>query len=194
MSRFESPTIDLLVVFVAVFLLQSIGGVVGLGTATFALASPTTRPWTLVTSVYAHAGLGHLVANAVALALVGFPLERFTTRTRFHLFVLLTGTVAGVTQLVVAGLVDRPTAVLGASGAILALYGYVLAGNPLTGGLLARLSPGPRAKLALLVGAALVVTLLTAGPGVALVAHGVGFALGLVAGRAGLILDYSDSG
>ncbi|MFB6301583.1 MAG: rhomboid family intramembrane serine protease [Haloferacaceae archaeon] len=109
-----------------------------------------------------------LVPNAVALALVGFPLERFTTRTRFHIFVLLTGMVAGVSQSVVGGLVGRPTAVLGASGAILALYGYALAGNPLTGGLLVRLEIGRRAKLLLLAGGALAVTVLTAGPGVAL--------------------------
>lgn len=183
MRRFGSPTIDLLVAFVAVFVLQRIGGLVGVGPAAFALADPAARPWTLVTGVYAHAGLGHLVANAVALAVVGFPLERFTTRLRFHAFVLLTGTLAGAAQWVVGALVGRPGAVLGASGAVLALYGYALAGNPLAGGLLARLALGRRARLLLLAGAAMAVTVLTAGPGAALVAHGVGFALGLAAGR-----------
>ena len=77
----------------------------------------------------------------------------------------------------------RPSAVLGASGAVLALYGYVLSGNPLAGGLLARLDLGRRAKVVLLVALALLVTIVTAGPGVALVAHFVGFALGVVGGR-----------
>lgn len=183
MHRFESPTIDLLVTFTGVFILQQIGGLIGLGPAWFALALPLVRPWTLVTSVYAHGSVSHLVANALALAVIGFPLERFTTRVRFHGFVLVTGMVAGMTELIVGGLVGQSAAVIGASGAILALYGYALAGNPLAGGLLARLNLGRRARLILIAGVALVVTVLTAGPGVALVAHFTGFTLGLVAGR-----------
>lgn len=179
----ESPTADLLAVFVVVFAAQQLGGIAGLGVAWFALAAPVAAPWTLVTSVYAHGSVGHLVANAVALAVVGFALERFTTRARFHAFVLVTGAVAGVAELAVSDLVGPRTAVLGASGAILALYGYVLAGNPVTGGLLGRLPMGRRGKLALLAGVVVVLTLLTARSGVALVAHATGFALGLVSGR-----------
>ena len=77
--------------------------------------------------------------------------------------------------------------VLGASGAILALYGYVIAGNRLTGGLLTRLSLSRRTKLLLLGIAAAAVVILTAGPGVALVAHGTGFALGVIGGRTKLL-------
>lgn len=179
-----SPTADLLAVFVAVFALQQVGGLIGLGIAWFALALPVTvAPWTLVTSVYAHASIGHLVANALGLAIVGFALERFTTRARFHAFVLVTGMVAGLAELAVAALLGQAAAVIGASGAILALYGYVLAGNPLAGGLLARLDPGRRGKLLLLAGAAVLLTLFTARSGVALVAHAAGFVLGLVSGR-----------
>lgn len=187
MRRPASPTVDLLVAFAAVFALQTAGRVVGLGPAWFALAAPATRPWTLVTGVYAHASPGHLVGNAVALAVVGFPLERVTTRARFHAFVLVTGATAGAAELVAGGLVGGSPAVLGASGAVLALYGYALAGNPLTGGLLARVVPGRRARLALFAVVAVAVTVLTAGPGVAFVAHFVGFALGLAAGRRRLL-------
>jgi membrane associated rhomboid family serine protease len=184
----RSPTVDLLAVFVAVFAVQQIGGLAGVGLAAFALSLPlTVAPWTLVTSVYAHATVGHLVANAVALAIVGFALERFTTRARFHGYVLVTGAIAGVAQLFVGAVAGGGVAVLGASGAILALYGYVLAGNPLAGGLLDRLDLGRREQLVLLVAVAVVVTLLTAGSGVALVAHATGFALGLVAGRRRLL-------
>ena len=180
----ESPTLDLLGAFAAVFVLQLVGGVLGFGAAWFALSLPlAVAPWTLVTSVYAHGSLGHLAANATALAIVGFALERFTTRGRFHAFVLLTGAAAGVAELVVADLLGPPTAVLGASGAILALYGYVLAGNPVAGGLLSRLPLGRRGRLGLLVAAVVLLTLLTARSGVAIVAHATGFALGLLAGR-----------
>lgn len=183
-----SPTTDLLAVFAVVFVLQQVGGLVGFGLAWFALALPlTVAPWTIVTNVYAHATIGHLAANAVALAIVGFALERFTSRVRFHAFVLVTGAVAGVAELTVAGLFGHSAAVLGASGAILALYGYVLAGNPLAGGLLARLNPGRRGKLLLLVAAAVLLTLLTARSGIALVAHATGFTLGLVTGRLHLL-------
>lgn len=179
-----SPTADLLALFAVVFVAQQIGGLVGVGVAWFALALPlTVAPWTLVTSVYAHATLGHLAANALALALVGFALERFTTRLRFHAFVLLTGALAGLAELLVGALLGGAEAVIGASGAILALYGYVLAGNPLAGGLVSRLNPGRRGTLAILAAAAIVLTVLTARSGVALVAHAAGFVIGLVSGR-----------
>jgi membrane associated rhomboid family serine protease len=82
--------------------------------------------------------------------------------------------------------------VLGASGAVLAGVGYLLAGNRLSDGVLTRANLGRRGSAALLVGGAIGVTLLTAGPGVAVVAHFTGFVLGAVAGRLG-ILGAADS-
>ncbi len=188
MRRPDSPTLELLVAFALVFLAQQLAGVVGLGAAAFALALPlSAAPWTVVTSVYAHASVDHLLANAVGLAIVGFALERYTSRARFHAFVLGTGAAAGVAEVAVAALLGGSVAVLGASGAVLALYGYVLAGNPLTGGVLDRLDLGRREKLALLAGVAVLLTLLTARSGVALVAHATGLALGLVSGRLHLL-------
>lgn len=183
-----SPTTDLLAVFAMVFVAQQLGGIVGLGVAWFALALPlAAAPWTIVTSVYAHASVEHLLANAIGLAIIGFALERFTSRVRFHAFVLVTGVVAGLAELVVGSLIGGASAVLGASGAILGLYGYALAGNPLAGGLLARLELERRAKLILLVVVAGGLTLLTARSGVALVAHATGLAIGLVAGSRHLL-------
>jgi membrane associated rhomboid family serine protease len=184
MPPLRSPTAELLGLFALVFLAQWVGGFVGFGLAFFALALPlSVAPWTLVTSVYAHATVDHLLANAVALAIVGFALERFTTRVRFHAYVLATGIVSGVAEVLVGGLLGGATAVLGASGAVLALYGYVLAGNPLTGGVLDRLELSRRAKLGLVAVVAIGLTLMTARSGVALVAHATGLVLGLVSGR-----------
>lgn len=193
MRRPKRPTVDLLLLFVSVFALQQLAGLFGVGIVWFALATPFARPWTLVTSVYAHASVGHLLANAVALVVIGLLLERWTSRARFHVFVLVTGAVSAVTELVLGVVVGRPTAVLGASGAILACFGYVLAGNRLTGGLLSRVDLDRRTRVALLVAAAVAITVLTAGPGVAIVAHATGFVLGLVAGRVG-ILDTDGGG
>ncbi|MFC6729971.1 rhomboid family intramembrane serine protease, partial [Natronoarchaeum mannanilyticum] len=150
----RSPTIETLLAFAAVFALQQALSVVDatLAAALFALQLPLeVRPWTLVTSVYAHdpTGLGHLLSNAVALSIVGFALERHTTRWRFHAFFVLTGAAAGAFQvlfnrlLLQVGLVGQALPVLGASGAVFALFGYVLAGNRLTGGLLDRIGLDP---------------------------------------------------
>lgn len=187
MAGRESPTVEILGVFLVVYLLQLFGDTVGIPAGWFALAAPLDRPWSVVTSVYAHAGIRHLVVNSVALLLVGLPLERFASWGRFHAFFLVTGVIAGLAQVLVAGLVGQAGAVLGASGAILALFGYALAGNPVTGGLMDRLSPSRRTKLWLLGLGAVAVVVFTAGPGVALVAHGTGFALGLIGGRFGVL-------
>lgn len=186
MARSSSPTVELLIAFTFVFLLQRL--LPGDGLDLFALALPLgTAPWTVVTSVYAHASVSHLVANAAALALIGFVLERFTTRVRFHAFVLVTGALAGITEVVVGGLLGGSAAVVGASGGVLALYGYVLGGNRLTGGLLERVSLSRRGKVALVGAVALLATLATAGSGVALVAHATGFVIGLLSGRFGVL-------
>jgi membrane associated rhomboid family serine protease len=194
MSRPRRATVDLLVVLAAVFGLQQVAGAVGFGIEWFALATPVRRPWTLVTTVYAHASLGHLLANAVGLLVVGLVLERSTTRVRFHAFVLAAGMVSAGVEFLVGAALGTPVAVLGTSGAVLAGVGYLLAGNRLAEGVLARIEIGRRGSAALLLGVAAAVTLLTAGPGVAVVAHFTGFAAGAVAGRVGVLRDGSRTG
>jgi len=186
MSR--SPTLTLVVVFVAVFVVELAAGLVGVQQTAFALAPPVTaRPWTLVTSVYAHASVPHLVANSLALGLVGLYLERTTSRVRFHAFFLASGVLSGIAQVVVAGVLGRRVAVLGASGAVFALVGYLLAGNRVTESVLGTLPLRPRTQLVVAGFVAAAITVVTAGRGVALVAHFAGLVLGLVAGRAHLL-------
>jgi membrane associated rhomboid family serine protease len=182
-----SPTVQTLAVFLVVFAVQQAVGFVSqrLAFGLFVLAPPiSVRPWTLLASVYAHASVPHLVSNAVVLLLVGFAVERVTTTWRYHVFFATVGVAAGVAQVVVSGLVGGATAVLGASGAVFGLVGYLLAGNPVTDTVLRWLPLSGRARIALLLVLAAGVTMLTAAPGVALVAHFAGFALGLLAGRA----------
>ncbi|WP_435334802.1 rhomboid family intramembrane serine protease [Haloarchaeobius sp. TZWWS8] len=188
--RSGSPTLDLLVVFVLVYTVQSLVqllglvGLAGVHTFLFVLHAPSAQPWALVTSVYAHGSLGHLLSNAVALALVGFPLERYTTRLRFHVFFVVAGALAGYAEVLLAA---GPVGVLGASGAVFALYGYVLGGNRVTDGLLARLGLPGWVEYAAFAAIAIVVTLATGAPGVALIAHFTGFVVGVAAGRARLL-------
>jgi len=186
-----SPTVTTLAIVAAVFVCQQAAGLVGL-TGLFTLSAPfLARPWTIVTSVYAHAGLSHLFANALALALGGLLVERLTTPTRFHGFFIAVGALAGVTQVAVAGLVGplvpglpARVSVLGASGAILGLYGYLLGGNRITELLVGGVELGARLQLALGAVLATGITLLTASPGAALIAHFTGLLLGFLAGRA----------
>ena len=183
-----------LALILAVFACQQVAGLVGLR-GLFALSNPLfSRPWTIVTSVYAHAGVSHLVANALALALGGLLVERLTTSARFHAFFVGVGSLAGVTQVAVVGLVGplvpgMPAAVsvLGASGAILGLYGYLLGANRLTEWVVGGVELAPRVQLAIGVVLAAVITLLTANPGAALIAHFTGLLLGFLAGRAHLL-------
>jgi membrane associated rhomboid family serine protease len=186
----RSPTLETLVVFVAVFAVQQVVGFVSqaLAAGLFVLAPPiSVRPWTLLSSVYAHSGVGHLVSNAVVLVLVGFAVERVTTRWRFHAFFAGVGMLAGVAQVAVTGILGPGTPVLGASGAVFGLAGYLLAGNAVTDAVLSWLPLGGRAKVVVLLAVAVAATLATAAPGVALVAHFTGFVLGAVAGRARLL-------
>lgn len=184
------PTLLTLAALLVVFTLQTLGGTLGVGAGAFALALPfVERPWTVVTSVYAHDGLAHLLANAVALAVVGPPVARVTTPIRFHVFFAGSGSVAGIAQVLLTAPFGS-TAVLGASGAIFALLGYALAGNRVSAAVLARLPVGRRGRLALFGVIAAGLTLATATPGVALIAHFVGFSIGAAAGR-GRILHVS---
>ncbi len=180
----RSPTLEVLALCLFVFLAQQLGALVfGSVTPLVALAPPLDRfAWTLLTSVYAHATVGHLLGNALVIGLIGLPLERVTTRLRYHAYFLGTGALSGVVQTLVTG-----TAVLGASGAAFALLGYALSGNRLAGGLLDRLPIPPRWQLvgfALLAGA---IAVWTYAPGVALLGHFTGLFIGLVAGRLHLL-------
>jgi membrane associated rhomboid family serine protease len=204
-SILASPTVQTLGIFLAVFLVSrllvaAVPPLVGL----FTLDRPLAQPWTLVTSVYAHANLPHLVSNSVVLVIVGIPLERATTTWAYHTYFVVTGAIAGAVQVllpdvvgwvvsvidaVTLGLVSLSTpgnvAVLGASGAVFAMLGYVATGNRLTRGILDSVSA--ELRVALLFVVAVAVTLATASPGVALVAHFTGLLIGLFAGRAGVL-------
>ncbi|WP_336345199.1 rhomboid family intramembrane serine protease [Halalkalicoccus ordinarius] len=188
--RIWSPVLETLALFLFVFAVQGLAYVVGaasLVVGLFVLRPPIeVQPWTIVTSVYAHGSLGHLVSNSVGLVVFGWPIARATTRIRFHAFFVVTGALAGIGQVVVTGS-GEAAGVLGASGAVFALMGYLIAGNRLSDGIagLIRVPTWLTAVVFLVLAAA--ITVATAAPGVALIAHFTGFLLGLVAGRVGVL-------
>jgi membrane associated rhomboid family serine protease len=190
MAETRSPTLTLVLLAVVVGVVQVALWAFGVNPWTFALAWPLDhRPWTLLTSVFAHADLGHLLQNLLGLAILGVVLERRTSPARFYAFFVLTGMIAGVMQVAAAVLVfgQSDAAVLGASGAIFALFGYVLAGNRLTETVAAGVSIRARTQLLLVVVVAVVLTIVTASARAALIAHFTGLVLGIFAGREHLL-------
>lgn len=178
------PIRQTLVVLVTVFALQSVVGLrPELEYWLFVLdETVATRPWTLVTSVYAHAGLPHLLANSIGLLLAGTLVARRTTTPLFHAFFVTTGSFAGLAEVLVGDLLGPAHAVFGASGGVLALLGYLLAGNAVSTRLLDR-TLSARAQVALFAVVVIGLTLLTSGPRSAIVGHATGLGCGLLAGR-----------
>ncbi len=189
MSRSSAgPILETLALFLLVAVVQALAGLVGAVAGLFVLSTPVSQnPWTVVTSVYAHGGLGHLVSNSVALVVFGWPVARATTRLRFHLFFVVTGALAGISQVWFGGVLGASVGVLGASGAVFALLGYLLASNPVAEGLSSIVKVPTWLVALVFFSLAGVVTLATASPRAALIAHFTGFLIGLVAGRARLL-------
>ncbi|MBW6451427.1 MAG: rhomboid family intramembrane serine protease [DPANN group archaeon] len=80
-----------------------------------------SAPWTLITSMFLHADIEHLVYNMFALAWFGFILERVIDSRKFlHLYFI-----AGITS-AIASIYAYPNSMsLGASGAIMGVIGIL---------------------------------------------------------------------
>ena len=147
-----------------------------------ALADPIVdRPWTLLTSVYAHASIGHLLGNALVIATAGTIVAYATTTLRFHAFVIATGAAAGLTQILLGNALGWNVSVLGISGAGFALLGYVVTSNRASAQISKYVPRRVGIVLAVLFGAGL--TILFGGANSAHAAHFAGAMFGLVAGR-----------
>lgn len=139
-------------------------------------------PWTVVTSIFAHGGVMHLLINGLILFFFGPAVERrIGTRSFVALFVTA-GAVGGVGQVLFSSALGQPAPVLGASGAILGLMGVLLVLEPDAQVLLMFLIPMP---LWVLVGlfALFDFAYLFQQDGVAHLAHLAGLAVGIVAAK-----------
>ncbi len=125
------PVVTLALVAVTAFvgLLQLIPGLDITGWFLFAapylypnLNGGLFEPWRLVTAMFVHSGIWHLALNMLSLWLIGRSLEPMLGRWRF-LALYLIGGFGG--QVAVACLAPM-TAVVGASGAVFALFGALL--------------------------------------------------------------------
>lgn len=116
-------SIKLSAIMVVIFLLQTT--VEGF-TDSFVLVSSevTERPWTLITSMFLHGSLTHLLSNLFALLLFGTILESIIGRSRFLLLYFSAGIIASIATLFFY------EASLGASGAIFGVLGALAALRP----------------------------------------------------------------
>ncbi len=156
------------------------------GSGWVALAAPLlNKPWTVLTSVYAHQSVGHLLGNALVIATAGTVVAYATTTLRFHAFVIATGVLAGLTQILLGSALGWNVGVLGISGAGFALLGYVIASNRASARLSEHIPRRAGIALAVLLGAGL--TILFGGANSAHAAHFAGAIFGLAAGRTRLL-------
>ncbi len=79
--------------------------------------------WRLLTACFLHVGIGHLLMNMLVLFYIGFLLEPFLGKARFIAVYLLTGVASNLSSLWWNDL----TVSVGASGAILGMFGVFLA-------------------------------------------------------------------
>jgi membrane associated rhomboid family serine protease len=138
---FFPPVIkNLLIINIAVFFVQILGGriVVGDGSSLdnviikyFALipigkfSDAAFYPWQLITYQFLHGGFGHIFFNMFALWMFGMEIENSWGSKKFLYYYLLSGIGAGICHLFISPLIgggNAPT--IGASGAI---YGVMIA-------------------------------------------------------------------
>ncbi len=125
-QRSTPIVLNLIIINVLVFILQSmldgnalyitdlkITGKIAL----FPYNSGYFRPYQLVTHMFAHGGLAHILFNMFALWSFGSLLERHWGPKRFLIFYLVCGLAAGVAHLLL-----QNAAAVGASGAIMGLF------------------------------------------------------------------------
>ena len=123
MKALELWSIRLTIICTAIFILQT---VVPSLTDSLSLVSADlfARPWILITSMFAHGSLEHLIYNMFALALFGSILESIIGSRRWLVLYFVSGTVASL-----AAAFFYPDS-LGASGAIFGLLGALAVLRP----------------------------------------------------------------
>jgi len=113
---FKWFAIWLVVINIVIFIFQILYPQI---TDEFALVSADvlSKPWTLITAMFLHGGIEHILFNMFALALFGSVLERVIGYKKFLILYFVSG--------IIAGLVSIPLyeATIGASGAIFGVLG-----------------------------------------------------------------------
>ena len=135
------------------------------------------RPWTLITSMFAHAGIGHFIGNMLVLFFFGRFLTMLVGQNRF-LWVYFGGGIVGNILYLLLG--DSLSVAVGASGAVYAIAGALVVMMPNLRVYLYFIVPMPLWVVVLIFFAIWSIPGLM--PGIAWQAHLGGLIVGLVAG------------
>ena len=133
-------------------------------------------PWTIVTNLFVHAGIGHIIANMITLYFFGGFLSRLIGGRSFLIVYFLGGILGNICYLL---LPPSPLAIaVGASGAIFALGGVLTVMVPKLRVFVFPI-PAPLPLWVAVIGGFFIISFL---PYVAWQAHLGGLVLGLIAG------------
>lgn len=119
-------TLSIIAICVFVFVLQSVG-VVGDNLA-FMPATFTSQPYTIVTSMFMHSSVEHILLNMIGLFTFGVILERAVGAKRWLIIYFTSGFIASLGYALLSSSPYIPA--LGASGAIFGLMGAVATLKP----------------------------------------------------------------
>jgi len=134
------------------------------------------RPWTLVTNLFVHAGIGHILANMITLYFFGSYLSRLIGRRNLLMVYFGGGILGNIFYLLLA---PSPFSIaVGASGAVFALGGVLAVMRPRLRVFIFPI-PAPLPLWVAVIGGFLILSLF---PQVAWQAHLGGLVLGLAAG------------
>jgi len=161
---------------VIIFLLQLVLG--GWFTDAFVLRAGDllARPYTLLTSMFLHGGVDHILFNMYVLFIFGTLLEQRIGQKRFMFIYFASGILAAlISQFIYP-------AALGASGAIMGMMGVVIMIMPRLKVLFFFFIPMPLWVAGIVIAVIDILGVFIPGGGVANVAHLVGLACGLVYG------------
>lgn len=178
MIRYRPPNVNSvwvligvnLALFIATLITPSVVYLLGLQPATV-----LERPWTLLTNMFVHAGIGHIIFNMLTLFFFGTYLGRLVGEVWF-LAVYFVGGLVGNAFYILLG--PAYSVAVGASGAIFALGGALAVMVPRTKVFVFPI-PVPIPLWAAIIGGFVIISFW---PGVAWQAHLGGLLLGLVAG------------
>lgn len=144
-----------------------------------------SRPWTIITSVFAHdpVRFNHILFNGLVLLFFGGTVERLIGSRRFTSLFLVSGAVGGIAQVVLTQVIfNEPSGGLGASGALQGLMGTLVILAPRLTVLVFFVIPAPLWALTIFYVLADLLGAISPGSGVGHIAHLAGLATGLLFG------------
>jgi len=133
------------------------------------------RPWTMVTNLFIHGGIGHIIANMLTLYFFGTYLARLIGEKKFLIIYFLGGILGNIFYIFLS---SPFTIAIGASGAVFALGGVLTAMTPKLRVFVFPI-PVPIPLWAAVIGGFIIISLF---PHVAWQAHLGGLVTGLIAG------------